>query len=334
MRSFNGIDCLKYIMACLIVGVHTCLYEHYDSSMGILFNNIVNACVPTFFVISSFFFFNKLQKMKLLRDKLKALFLFERRTILLYVFWILPQLPYIIYINKYPLLYTPLYLCKDFFCGQTFIASWFLGAMITGMPLVFLINILYNTDGRSIMLKLISATLAIFVCLVSCYICFNDKLPDSWRSFYMWYDTNICSPCLSWPRALLWLLIGCVLTNSKIQSLLYSKDNIFYSIIIFVLFWGMSLYLHASVMRVPMSIMLFVIACQITIPDHGIYKRLRFYSIIVYCTHGTILAIIGHFYHSNVLLWTIATIIVCSVIAECILRLSKVQRYSILKYAY
>ena len=40
MRSFNGIDCLKYIMACLIVGVHTCLYEHYDSSMGILFNNI------------------------------------------------------------------------------------------------------------------------------------------------------------------------------------------------------------------------------------------------------------------------------------------------------
>ncbi len=50
-----------------------------------------------FFVISSFFFFRKVRSLTTTKEKNRQLLMFEKRTLFLYLFWIVVQLPYIIY---------------------------------------------------------------------------------------------------------------------------------------------------------------------------------------------------------------------------------------------
>lgn len=91
-------------------------------------------------VISSFFFFRKVRSLTTTKEKNRQLLMFEKRTLFLYLFWIVVQLPYIIYLRKYSFPYLGISMLKDIFLGETFIASWFLGAMIVGMPIVYGVN--------------------------------------------------------------------------------------------------------------------------------------------------------------------------------------------------
>lgn len=71
MKNLNGIDLLKFIMSIIIVGVHSCVFEMLAKDyFGVLINNISNVCVPTFFVISSFFFFRKVRSLTTLKKRI------------------------------------------------------------------------------------------------------------------------------------------------------------------------------------------------------------------------------------------------------------------------
>ncbi|WP_073345995.1 acyltransferase family protein [Bacteroides congonensis] len=97
MRNLNGIDLLKFIMSIIIVGVHSCVFEMLANDyFGVLINNISNVCVSTFFVISSFFFFCKVRSLTTTKEKNRQLLMFEKRTLFLYLFWIVVQLPYMV----------------------------------------------------------------------------------------------------------------------------------------------------------------------------------------------------------------------------------------------
>lgn len=141
MKNLNGIDSLKFIMAIIIIGVHSCIFEELGNGYWeMIVKNITYLCVPTFFVISSFFFFKKIRMLNSIAEKKKQLWHFEKRLMLLYTFWIVVQLPYVIYVQKYHELSDIIRFLRDIFFGSTFIASWFMGAMITGMPIVFMLS--------------------------------------------------------------------------------------------------------------------------------------------------------------------------------------------------
>lgn len=71
MRNLNGIDLLKFIMSIIIVNVHSCVFETLANDYwGGLIKTVSNVCVPTFFVISSFFFFRKVRSLTTLKKRI------------------------------------------------------------------------------------------------------------------------------------------------------------------------------------------------------------------------------------------------------------------------
>lgn len=87
MRNLNGIDLLKFIMSIIIVNVHSCVFETLANDYwGGLIKTVSNVCVPTFFVISSFFFFRKVRSLTTTKEKNRQLLMFEKRTLFLYLF--------------------------------------------------------------------------------------------------------------------------------------------------------------------------------------------------------------------------------------------------------
>lgn len=139
-KIISGLDVMKFLMAFLIVDIHVHgsaitppILQEY------VIHPIESLAVPTFFVISSFLFF---RKARYTEGKLGLVLHFMKRLCILYLFWCVVWSP-IIYIQKeyfHPMTaFVPLYVVRDFFFGNMFDASWFLGALLVGVPLVTLL---------------------------------------------------------------------------------------------------------------------------------------------------------------------------------------------------
>ena len=109
----------------------------------------------------------------------------------------------IIYLQKeffHPFtLWISLYIIRDFFFGNMFDASWFLGALLVGVPMVWGLSRLFKKDVLVILLPL----------LVYLYLHYVKELPSEWAVLYDWYN-DFKSPNLSFPGGLLWITLGYV----------------------------------------------------------------------------------------------------------------------------
>lgn len=162
--------------------------------------------VPTFFIISSFLFFRKARYEE---KQLRLVLHFVKRLCLLYLFWCVVWSP-IIYIQKnyfHPMsVWAPLYLVRDFFFGSMFDASWFLGALLIGVPLVTLI------------MKVAKEWIGLMICFVAYLFAISSHfLPDNFLVVNEWYKQYVCidGVCLSFPSGLLWIAIGYAMANKK-----------------------------------------------------------------------------------------------------------------------
>lgn len=141
MKSIKGFDLLKFLLALVIVSLHASLGNPFlPAPFSKLILNFQNLAVPGFFVISSYVFFCKIID-KSSREQRAALWKYEKRVLILYLSWSVIMLPITLRYHDYPsqsfglLLYI-----KDFFFSYTFLASWFFGALIVGIPIVWLLR--------------------------------------------------------------------------------------------------------------------------------------------------------------------------------------------------
>lgn len=137
---YQGIDLMKFLMAVVVVSIHTSLYKVIGSCYGVF----QNYAVPVFFVFSAYFFFRKIPTLPP-DGQWKALWKFEKRINTLYVFWILALMPFILYwwhhdYLEMPIAQTLLIFTRNYFFGSQFGASWFFGALIVGTPIIMLID--------------------------------------------------------------------------------------------------------------------------------------------------------------------------------------------------
>lgn len=116
---------------------------------------VESLAVPTFFVISFFLFF---RKARLAENQFGVVLHFMKRLCILYLFWCVVWSP-IIYIQKdylHPLsILAPLYIIRDFFFGYMFDASWFLWALLVGVPMVWGLSRLFKKDVFVMILPLL-----------------------------------------------------------------------------------------------------------------------------------------------------------------------------------
>ena len=116
---------------------------------------IEGLAVPTFFVISAFLFF---RKGRYAENQFGLVVHFMKRLCILYLFWCVLWSP-IIYLQKDYFhsmsAWIPVLMVRDFFFGNMFDASWFLGALLVGVPMVWGLSRLFMKDVLVILLPLL-----------------------------------------------------------------------------------------------------------------------------------------------------------------------------------
>lgn len=285
-------DILKFVLAILIVGIHS-------SKTGMIFRPVLRLAVPLFFIVSSYLFFWKQSTMSSRQERIQGLKKYSKRILTLYFFWFILLLPFTIYYREWYVDFGSdvlLNIVKRFFFGSTFIASWYLMASLIGVGFVWLLSLWKVRDSLIIGIGIVAYALC---CMVSSYYNMMDFSPgfiEAYKSY-----TNIFSvPFNSFPCSILFVGIGKLLAE---RQLAFPKKWL----VAMLLFSMVLLYVEFFVIHrncvvvdddcffllpVVCSCIFMLIGqsrpCEINCDA----KKLRSYSIIIYCSHGTILSVL------------------------------------------
>lgn len=300
---------------------------------------ILRVAVPIFFILSSFFFFNKIQDCKTWQDIKPIYILFLKRSMKLYFFWFVVLFP-ITYIlrdwSNLSFLQFCLTVIKGALFDSTFPASWYISAYIIGISIILFLR------RFEIFTIFISVVLYIICCLYTNYYgicqvilggvnhylsecCIYNSFPVGLIFIYMGkcfskyhkYHTSSlrfwCFICMMFSFVLL------ILENSIINKLnCRLVDDCYFSLLLFApctFLWVKSL----------SNVNSFIV----------VKTYLRKMSTIYYCTHIVILRIIKYINHSfDKLECFFITLLICTIISCIIFYIVNYNKSSVLKYSY
>lgn len=231
-------------------------------------------------------------------------------------------MPYIIYLRKYSFPYLGLSMLKDIFLGETFVASWFLGAMIVGMPIVYGVN-----------KKRVGYIIALIISVIYVYIYAYSMLSENWQKPYLWYGAHVGSLILSFWRGMFWMMLGYYCSSDKFVRVIVKTPQ-YVKLLLLVSILLLTPICSIEYISIPLTILVFAVFYSMPLKDSAVYKQLRVYSIIIYCIHGTVLAAVSFLFHPSTIMLTIIAILICIIIAVTICKLSMIPRFKLLQLAY
>lgn len=216
-KVIPGLDILKFIMALLIVAVHSEAVNEIPIVYEVT-NPIISSAVPMFFVISAFLLFRKIRQSQLSGQQERVILLhFTWRLFLLYSFWMVVQFPLVIHTRHYlsmsflEFIYNFL---LDIAFRSTFHGAWFFSALVVGTWIIYF---------ASKMLK--DKTIWIFPLFVALYIYHADDLPVQYQTFWFLYQENVINPQNSFLVSLFWISAGFILANPDIIEKMENLRN-------------------------------------------------------------------------------------------------------------
>lgn len=321
---YNGIDLMKFIMAIVIVSIHTQMY----TVLGQWYLVFQDHAVPLFFAFSSFFFFKKIRKSNNRKESWDVLLHFEKRINLLYLFWIVVLMPAILYWWHTEYLHLPLIdlflrFLKEYFLGSQFGAAWFFGSLIVAMPIVCCAICVLTKGGGGAILLLI--TLLIYV-----YLNEYENSP-----LYISYEKYVHSPKLSFPIALWWLTLGYFLTDEKVERFL-KWLGVRKAILLWFIFFSIGcLFPTIRYLTIIVGVVsLFALSLNMRLKDNPVlYGRLRIYSIHLFVMHFTMMFVVSYFLRGHTIMIFTITVVLCLVISEILIRLMAYSPFKLLRYS-
>ena len=282
--------------------------------------------MPTFFVISSFLFFRKARYAECSSGLVLH---FVKRLAILYGFWCLAWSP-IIYIQKeyfHPVTpFAPLLILRDFFFGSMFDASWFLGALLVGVSLVWYLSRWLRRDALVMIVPL----------LFYLYLQYVRQLPEAWHGFYDWYNAFEL-PQLSFMAGLIWIAVGYVMANRRVQAWMEGIQNGWAWMMVLLCFiWKTYCPVIPVLPTVCCIVSIFVAAYTWCLPEHPqLYRRFRTYSILFYVIHDCFKKIPKQLFGwENGPVLFIVTLAFCFLTSEFVIRMKDVKGFGWLRYAY
>ena len=278
-------DLLKIILSVLIVLLHT-------RPLPGAFQPILRLSVPLFFVMTSFFFFNKIKGLNK-SDKYSALKKFSLRNLRLYIFWFIVLLPITLLHQRWfdaGILHGVLRFIRNIVLGSTFPASWFITASIISVSLVTFASDYLN----NVFLLVIGIITYLFCSLDANY---HFLIPQLSQTFSI-YHTLFAIPYLSFPVALVWIVIGKIIAENQVNikaqygypalliafCLLYSEHYLSNKYR-----WVLDDDCYISLLVVVPLIFILISQHSITVKSAGFLRKL---STMIYCSHLSLLKII------------------------------------------
>ena len=128
-----GLDILKYFMALLIVAGHSDLFVEFPY-VNAVFGNLPKIAIPTFFAVSAFLFFGKLDNSP--QDATKVFKHTIKRLLIFYIVWYVLMLPYSIPNSFMKANFKELLFVVPFGCA--FKGYWFIKALIINTVILYL----------------------------------------------------------------------------------------------------------------------------------------------------------------------------------------------------
>ena len=286
-------DWIKLILSLGILAIHAKVYPM------VLFPWL-RLAVPLFFIISSYFLFSKLQTVAPEEQK-TVVKRFVIRNARLYACWLVILLPVTLYVRKDTFLAGSIgksivATLKSLFFGSTFIASWFLPAIILGVVIIYGLSKLLRKDFPVFLVALFAF---VIVTLTSSY---SSVIADTFLSaaiiqYLKVFGGLVCS----FPAALLWVFVGKMFAEHKIriQSLGLLIALTICSCVALFAEWRFVISLDGSYhndsyfMLAPLGILLFQWIQRIKPLDWSRSVYVRHASTILYVTHGSVVIIVN-----------------------------------------
>ena len=258
-KKYDSLDVMKFILSIFVLSLHIkpiSMNGGYEYVRAVL-----RLSVPLFFITSGFLFFNHISNLSS-NSKREYIVKYTLRILKLYFVWFIVLLPITIFVrqwNKFEFPYIVIEVLREIFLSSTFIASWYLMALIIGTIIVFYLSKVVNNH----VLFIIS-----FFIYVLCCVC------SSWRNILINYDLKKISYIInvfpiynSFPVALLWITIGKVISeNDRLLYFIskYNKISLFISLILYLVEYYIVIHFKLAIctdslfMMVPFCIIIFI----------------------------------------------------------------------------
>lgn len=284
--NYNGLDLGKFLMAILVVAIHTGPLINCKNEMVLrIYSNINSLAVPFFFITTSWLFFVK--RTDIYSDEcMKALRKRIYHFIRIYVIWELIYFPCVLFGGYFQNGHATVYNVADYFRKFIFVGSnyysnqfWFLLSMIY-MLIICYIFLKWKLPIKKIWI------LSIFLYVIGFTINYFISIkPDSEIGGWLFirYFTSLCNESTVFPY-FIYIVIGMIMAKQGIE---FSKKRIVFCILIGVLFDILlpNSFFAPALRRLFETVAVFQIFMQMKLNDRSIYIKFREASMVLYYTH-------------------------------------------------
>lgn len=307
-----GLDVLKYIMALFIVSGHCSLFIE-ENSLYNMFGHLQEIAVPTFFAISAYLFFSKLEAMPS-----EANYIFKhimRRLLIFFIIWYVLMLPYSI-----PNFFMKANLKEFFFVipfGCAFWGYWFIKALIINTI------VLYLCRGKKSLIVCTIISLAVY--LWGGYDYMYGTLAQKLHSYYTFYYHTIA------------FSIGALMARYKCHGL--EKYNMVLITAVVLIFLASFIPVIRVLSKIVYPFFLISIFLNIKNGNVDVCKKMRGMSILYYTMHFGLIFLYNYMFQdneifSNSIIRYIIIVLVVTMISLAILKWEKKEYLSFLKYLH
>ncbi|MBQ0164440.1 MAG: acyltransferase [Bacteroidales bacterium] len=335
---YNGggkYDILKITLAVLIVALHT-------RPLSNDFQPILRLAVPIFFIMTSFFFYNKVKDLGK-EETNAALGKFVCRNLLLYLFWFIVLIPVTLYRHNWfdsGIVMGLARMIRSFLFGSTFAASWFITSSVIAVTLTTFIS----RRCKNVWLLILSLLAYLFCSLDANYHHLICAAPQIEKAFGL-YHLALGVPYISFPSALVWIVMGKIIAEHQVK--ISARFRYTALLIAFALLFvehyigyqkGWILDDDCYLFLLIVCPLIFIVISQYTVhPRHDMLMRKM--STMIYCSHLSLLTIIELcFSHYGIEANRWLLFLLCLASAFClsclILWLEEKRKIKILKYSH
>lgn len=331
------LDVAKYILSFMVVAIHAQLFP-------MVLYPWLRIAVPLFFIISSYLFWGKVNKIELSTDKNKQMKKYVIRNLKLYLFYFVVLTPYTLLIRDWfdnGILSGFVKMFQSALFASTFPVSWYIQASIIGMVIIFFASKKVN----NIVLLIVSVFIYLFAAMRSSYNNIIENIPClQW--IYSTYEFVFLSPMGNVSAALVWIVLGKIFAERNINiKFRYS----FFGLLVFgfLLYaeWRFVYHMNGTynndcyVLLMSFVFFIFEIIRKIKLSVNSITTFLGKSSVIIYTTHSPVIYIINYLcYHIKgytIPLFTfVVTVAVCTIMGYCIFKLEKSRVFKWLKFSH
>lgn len=288
-KNYNAIDAMRIVMALLVLILHKpFIPETLQLTKYFIEKVLTGIAVPFFFIVSSFFFFGKLDGTA--ADN-KKFWKFEKRMLILYVVWTVVYIP--INLIKFNggtfrgmtlsvFASAMLDILKQFLLSRSFVHLWYIYTLIVSVAVIFLLKKFLSNKAILALSFVCFAASSLLPCLYpyiphleTAYALLPGVLTRTLQKgllctslglVFSHFDTKGKLPALGGGLA---IALAALLTFSAVT---YGKSNTFVETVqLFLTF--------------ACSACTFLLCREIKLKDSPVYPTVRKYSSLIYFTH-------------------------------------------------